>query len=256
MPGSYLQAYRAGRQAVAAAKGRLGRQAALAVRRVMSRAVRGGASRSIAPARRGYQRTSGFYGRFKGPQKELKFFDTTLSFNVDATGEVPATGQLTLIPQGDTESSRDGRQAFIRSIQIRASANMVPAAAATAATNACIMLVLDTQTNGAAAAVTDVMTTNNISGTGLINMANSQRFKILKRWDLVFNSPAGATTAYNNVAKHIEFYKKVAFPMNFNGTTGAITEIRDNNLFLLAGTDGSSDDTVVVSGTARVRFYD
>ena len=38
--------------------------------------------------------------RKKSSGEELKFFDTALSFTCDATGEVPATGQLALIPQG------------------------------------------------------------------------------------------------------------------------------------------------------------
>jgi len=50
---------------------------------------------------------------------ELKFFDTAVSFDFDSTLEVPATGQWALIPQGDTQSTRDGRLAVIKSIQFR-----------------------------------------------------------------------------------------------------------------------------------------
>lgn len=207
------------------------------------------------PFRPGYDRTGGFY-RISNSINESKFLDTALSFNLDFTGEVPATGQLALIPQGDTESTRDGRIAYITSIQIKGYFVLVPAAAAVAATTAYVFVVLDTQTNGAAAAVTDVLTGNNL-GSSMINLANSQRFKILKKIIYDMNSPAGVTTAYNNVSMHCNWYKKIKIPMVYSGTAGAIGEIRSNNLFLLAGTNTSSgDDLISFAGTCRIRFHD
>jgi len=210
----------------------------------------------------GYTRTGGSYGRYGGAARrlglapELKFFDTALAFNFDSAIEVPATGQLCLIPQGDTESQRDGRKATIRSIQIRGNATFAPAAAATAATTCHLWLVLDTQCNGAAAAASDVFTPTGTAGDASLTMLqlnNSGRFRILKHWDMVFNPAAGATTAYNNAVKHIEFYKKCNYALDWNATTGAITEIKSNNIFLVAGAAGS-DDLVSFAGTCRVRF--
>jgi len=207
----------------------------------------------------GYTRLSGAYKRFmpqnQGGRGELKYFDTALSFTMDATGEVPATGQLNLIAQGVTEVTRVGRLATVKSIQLRGTASFAPAAAATAATNGFIYLCLDTQTNGAAAAVTDVLTGNNLS-TALVNLNNSMRFRILKRFKFTMQPGAGATTAYNNVVKTFDFYKRCNYVLDFSSTTGAITEIRSNNLFLLAGTDGASDDTITIAGNARLRFSD
>lgn len=210
----------------------------------------------IYDAQRGYDRSGGFYGRFSGPGAEYKFFDTSISAPMDATGEVPATGgQLVLIPQGVTESTRVGRKACIKSIQLKGNVVFAPAASANAASTAFLYLIQDTQCNGAAAAVTDVLTNANIS-VGLINLANSQRFRILKKWKWSMNSTAGATTAYNNVVKTMEWYKKVNIPIEYSSTTGAITEIRSNNLFLLAGSDQASDDLITYAGTCRVRFSD
>lgn len=203
----------------------------------------------------GRTRTSGYYGRFSGPNAELKFFDTTLSIPFDATGEVPATGgQLCLIPQGDTESSRDGRMAYIRSLQLRGAIEFAPGAAATAYTTVHLYLVHDMQTNGAAAAVTDVLTSTSLA-VALVNIQNSQRFKILKRWDIPMNPGAGATTALNGVIKPFNYYMRCNIPITYGGATGAITEIKDNNLFLIAGA-ANSDDLVTLTGKARVRFYD
>lgn len=203
----------------------------------------------------GVNRTGGYYGRFAGRGAEMKFFDTAISFLFDSTGEVPATGQLNLIPQGTQENQRIGRKCVLRSLQARLVCQFTPAAAATAATNCILYVVLDKQCNGAAAAVTDVFTSSSLL-TAMHNLSNSQRFVILKKVKMLFEPKAGATTAYNNTVKAVEFYKKCNIPLEFSSTTGAITEIRSNNVFLLAGTDGGSDDTVTCVGTVRVRFSD
>jgi len=204
--------------------------------------------------RRVFNRTGGFYGRFSGPNAELKFFDTALSFAVDTTGEVPATGQLALIPQGVTESTRVGRRATVKSIQIRATAFLVPGAGTSAASLFAIYVVQDTQTNGAAAGIGDVLTSGNML-TALIELQESGRFRILKKIVRKLTATAGVSAAYNEACTHIEFYKKVNIPIEYSSTTGAITEIRQNNIFLLAGAIGS-DDTISVQGNCRLRFSD
>lgn len=199
----------------------------------------------------------GFYkyslaARKQGWGAEKKFFDTALNFTFDITAEVPATGQLALIPQGDTESTRDGQQCVIKTIQIRARLNFAPATAATASDVCHLLLVLDKQCNGAAAAVTDVLTSSNM-WSNLNNLANSERFVILKRWAIPMTAQAGVSAAYNDTCKQINLYKKCNIPMKFSGTTGAITEIRSNNIFLIAGSS-VSDDLVTLAGICRVRF--
>lgn len=217
------------------------------------------AGRRVAYATPGFYRKVGNYGRYginarsQGLTPEVKFFDTALNFGFDATGEVPATGQLTLIPQGDTESTRDGRMAVIKSIQIRAVVQGTPAAAATFASNCYLYLVLDTQCNGAAAAVTDVFTSN-VLATAMLNLNNSGRFRILKRWLIKNEAQAGVSGAYNNTTKQIEYYKKCNIKVDWSSTTGALTEIRSNNLFLVAGSDTATDDAVACTGTCRLRF--
>jgi len=208
--------------------------------------------------KQGVERVSGFYGRFNQGQGggEDKFFDTSLNIPFDLTGEVPATGgQLNLIPQGVTESTRVGRKATIKSIQIRGVAQFVPAGAAAVASDVVYLyVVLDKQANGAAAAVTDVLTSATIP-VGMINMANSERFTILKRFVMKLGSNAGATTAFGNDSKSVEWYHKCNIPLEFSSTTGAITEIKSNNVFLLAGSS-YSDDVVTLAGTCRIRFSD
>lgn len=184
--------------------------------------------------------------------EERKFFDTALSFNFDATGEVPATGQVALIPQGDTESTRDGRKATIQSIQIRGYINYPPGAAATASDTAHLYVVLDTQANGAAAACTDVFTSTSLA-TAMLNLNNSGRFRILGKIVKTMEAQAGVTTAYNSSLRQIEFFKTCNIDMDWSNTDGAITGIRSNNIFLIAGSTGV-DDVMTFTGTCRLRF--
>lgn len=220
---------------------------------------------AIPRALKGFVRTAGFYGRFNprnarnNRPPEMKFFDTTLSFNVDTTLEVPATGQLALIPQGDTQSTRDGRAAYVKSIQIRASLRDVPAGASVSGHTVYMYLVQDTQCNGAAATVsgdTGIFSTA-LADTAMLNLANSDRFKILKKWIIDFNAGSGVGGAINTTSKHIEYYSKCNIPIQYDNaaSTGAITTIRSNNLFLVAGSS-VADDIVAVSGTCRLRFQD
>lgn len=214
---------------------------------------------AIAAVVPGYTRSGGSYGRYgrlaalRGLMPEKKFFDTALSFTFDSTGEVPATGQLALIPQGDTESTRDGRKATIESIQIRGQAAFLPGASATAAANVHLYVVLDTQTNGAAAAATDVFTSTNFS-EAMLNLNNSGRFRILKHINITLHPQAGVSAAFNTCVRQVEFYKKCKIDMDWSSTTGAITEIRSNNIFLLAGSSASTDDLVNFAGNCRLRF--
>lgn len=207
---------------------------------------------SVVP---GYTRTGGSYGRYAGRGAEYKFFDTANSFTFDTTGEVPATGQLNLIPQGVTESTRVGRKCVLKSIQMKGIVNSVPGAGGVGSTTAFMYLVLDKQANGAAAAVTDVLT-GNLLTTAMRNLSNSQRFVVLKKWAWTLTAQAGVATAFAVTQRRFEFYKKCNIPLEFSSTTGAITELRSNNLFLLAGADNNSDDTIQMIGNTRVRFSD
>ena len=219
-------------------------------------------------ARAGFTRTGGFYGRYgqsardAGLVPELKFFDNSagLAITFDTTPEITTgatTGALNLIPQGDTESTRDGRECTVTSIQIKGVMTFTPGAGAQASGVVYMYLILDQQANGAYPAVGDVFNYATVGNAGIMmnNLANNKRFKTLKKWVVPFNPPAGATTAYNNVTKNIDFFQSCNIPLNFSSTTGAIAEIRSNNLVMAFGSSGTGiDDTVTFSGLSRLRF--
>lgn len=212
--------------------------------------------------RKGFQRTVGYFGRFTGSSPELKFFDTALSFNIDRTAEIPTTGQLCLIPQDDTQSGRDGNKACLHSILVKGTATFTPAAAATASSIAWIYVVQDTQANGQAATVADansgIFTTDNLATANHV-IANGNRFRVLKKFMFSMQPAAGAGSALNSVTKAFYWYSKLNVPLQYDASasTGALTTIRSNNIFLVAGcSDSGQDDLTSVQGTCRLRFSD
>jgi len=213
----------------------------------------------------GFTRTAGFYGRFgqaardNGLVPENKFFDTTLAMTLDSSAiEVTtsaATGGILLIPQADTESARDGRACHINSVHIKGVLQLAPGGSAVCSGIAYLYFIQDTQANGGYPTVADVFS-NTIPHSILFNLVNNKRFKIIKKWVVPFNPPAGASEFYNSVSKNIDFYTNLSLPMDYSGLTGAVTEIRSNNLFFAFGSGGSVsiDDTITFNGIARVRF--
>lgn len=192
--------------------------------------------------------------RQAGPTAELKFFDTVQSFTVNNRGEVPSTGQLTLIPQGITESTRIGRKCVIRKIQVKLSLTYDPDVVTSGVAQTFIYLILDHQCNGAAADVTDVFDTGSFENT-FENVANSKRFDILKTWVHNFTTGAGVSMAFAKVIKQVTFDLRCKIPIEYSGTSGVLTEITSNNIFLMAGEFLASDD-VSVFGIVRLRYTD
>lgn len=214
-------------------------------------------SRKAIPAMsQGYLRSAAYYGR----NRELKFFDTSISFTVDATAEIPVTGQLSLIPQGATQSNREGNKCIVKSIYCHGVAVTAPGAAA-GSDIAYMYLIQDTQCNGAAPAVGDanvgIFTDPNLSIAN-ITLANRDRFKILKKWVLPLNAQAGTVAALAPTTIPFTFYKKCNIELMYDAaaSTGALTTIRSNNIFLVAGTAGLTDDLISIAATCRLRFSD
>jgi len=184
--------------------------------------------------------------------QELKFLDTAISTLVDTTTEV--INQIALVTTGDGASNRDGQMIRVKSVRIVGRVSQVPAAAATSAPIFYMWLVWDKQPNGAAFTVLDFITSAT-APLALPNTANEWRFKTLAKVVIPLNSPAGVTTAYNNVAMPVDVFYKFKKPLEirYQGTAGTVADLATNNLCLVAGA-ADSDDTITFSGTARIRF--
>ncbi len=187
--------------------------------------------------RRGSDRTSGYYGRYRGVSVgEKKFHDIDVDDAVvAAAGGIQNTGSINLIPQGTTEITRIGRKAVIKSINWRYVCILPTRSDENGYDIIRVILYVDKQCNGVTAAITDILETAHYQS--FRNLANSGRFRILldKTHTLNASAAAGNGTANDTIvmARPFTFFKKCNIPLEFSSTTGAITEIRSNNLGVL-----------------------
>ncbi len=204
----------------------------------------------------GITRTGGYYGRFAGPDAELKFHDVSVT---DATiASVMTINNLTIIPQDTTESTRIGRKIVIRKIHWKYSMTLPVAVGAGSTSDIVkVMLVLDQQTNGAAFAATDLIETDIWSA--FRNLSNSKRFRVLYSKNIQFKAggatPSGAAHVFSEDMKYVVGNKTCNIPIEYDNTaqTGAIGTVRSNNLYWVTQ---SISGIIGGVGTVRLRFSD
>lgn len=212
----------------------------------------------VVPRRlRGYASTRGYYGRFAPMGTELKFRDTTASASsVSSTGIIHHPS-LNLIIQSAGEEARVGRKCTLTSIHLKYVVTLPNTTGANNTDDGLRLIVyLDKQCNGASAAVTDIL--EDATYLSYNNLANKNRFQILMdRYHDVSATAGGigATTADSSGEKAVtyQWHMRCRIPIEFSGATTAISEVRSNNVGVLAITDGGRMD---LSSSARVRFAD
>ncbi len=213
---------------------------------------------SARPFIRGRDRVGGYYGRFAGASAETKFFDTTVDDAIIATGGV-VTDSINLVPQGVTESQRVGRKCTLRQILWRGNvtlpANELEGNPGTGDRVRLIMYV-DKQTNGATATQAGILESTVYDSYR--NLANSGRFNILMDKMVTLNYPSISHFAVNSfshpkVNRQFSFFKKCSLPLEFDNTTGAITELRSNNVGILIMCENGDAG---ITSQVRVRFSD
>jgi len=119
-------------------------------------------------------------------------------------------------------------------------------------------LILDSQANGALPAVTDIFTSVNLEVAN-INIENSKRFRIIRKWCVDLNPQAGVSAGYNNISKCFDTFLKVNTVIDFDKdtTTGAIADIKSKNYIMVYGlTDITVSGGTSIDGTCRIRFDD
>ncbi len=207
----------------------------------------------------GTTRRVGYYGRYPPSGGELKFHDVDLDDAVVASGAA-ITASINLVPQGVTEVQRVGRKCSIRRIQWRYNVTLpqtVDSGTPTAGDSIRVILFKDRQANGATATTANILESDNWQS--FLNLVNSGRFQILM--DRVHDLNRLTLTSTQNadtfdsctVSKSFTFYKTCNIPIEFDGATGAITEIRSNNLGVLLI---SSSNVCGFNSKFRLRFSD
>lgn len=200
----------------------------------------------------------GFYGRYAGAGAELKFHDVDLDDAVVAAG-INVTATINIIPQGVTEIQRVGRKCTIKSINWRYQCFLPEVDAAGTPGNPDslrIVLYLDKQTNGAASAALDLF--ESADWKSFRNLANSGRFNVLMDRVVTLNyanmaSDGAGLVSNGSVQMNGTFFKKCDIPIEFSATTGAIGEIRSNNLGVMLL---SNNGTIGFGSKFRLRFSD
>lgn len=200
----------------------------------------------------GYTRNAGAYARsIPIRSTEKKYFDTSLADTSDHSAGI-VLPSLCLLPQGTTDQKRIGNKVTIRNINLHLSGSLDDQGTGVFS-DGCyrVIVFIDKQCNGAAAAVTDILNTANISS--FRNMDQVDRFTILK--DKMYVLPCRSTNVLHTISPliRVNWSKKCNIPVHFSSTTGAITEIRSNNIGILFISNTVNENT---GGIARIKFTD
>jgi len=207
-----------------------------------------------APLRRNRApRVKGAIAAFGG-RRELKYLDTAnASYACDTTGSVTC---LNLIPVGDDNNTRDGRQITIKSVQGRGIVR--PQDNTTTFTLARVMLVWDNAVNsGTIATIANILTASSSKSFPLID--NAQRFTVL--YDSTFalggiSDVATQTFAGSPTVQEFSVYKKMNSVVQYSGTTAAIGSIQNGGLLLVTIGDQGAANAADLSAAFRIRFTD
>ena len=211
------------------------------------------------------------YAKYTAPghKPELKFKDTTQALtSVDDGGTIVDASALCLVATGNTENARHGRKISLQRIHINGFCQVndfADTASSNIETNYWfrIVLLVDHQTNGAAAAIANIYEDTDILSHR--NLENSARFTVLKeKWVQVRPTIVADEGFVNDIAafstrSRFSINLKCNIPIEYNAGTGAITERPCNNLVVAAfvtNDNATHADRCQVRYQARVRFYD
>lgn len=198
-------------------------------------------------------RTEGAYNRSIPNAMEKKYFDTSIINSADITGGL-ILDSANKIPQGTTDKTRIGNKITITNVNLHAYANLDSLNGIQVQNSHLrVILYVDHQANGATAAVTDILTTASIDS--FRNMNQVDRFTILKEINVDLNCYSQSATTSADGATRYTINKKCKIPVHYSSITGAITEIRSNNVGILF-IGSTSHLNAAFKGTVRVKYMD
>ncbi len=164
---------------------------------------------------------------------------TTVQSSVGLVADTAQEFALNLIPQGETDLTREGAEAQLVSIAVRFSLNASAAVTTTAGATR-ILIFIDTDPRGALPAATSYLTSDDIlsaynTGRAIGQERNRGRFKFLydETFDMVARPVASADSVPQTI--HGKFYTKLKdIRTMYTGDTGAITEVEEASLIFAA----------------------
>lgn len=200
---------------------------------------------------------------------EEKFLDLSVTSafpasNTDFSRADPTTVDcLNAMAQGDTGSTREGREIVLKDIELRLKVFRDPNISGTSARKPAlsrVILFMDKQTNGAVpASVGDVMAvTASFPALSYKNLVNDKRFVILRDEVVEFDSPNLTYDSTHVVEGGNAKFLHWQVPLNnmkvtFTGTTGTIAAITDRSLHVLFSSD--ENVTMTLDYVSRLRYF-
>lgn len=161
------------------------------------------------------------------------------------------------VATGTDYNNRKGRRINVVSIQLRGYMSYPGAASNETDSTMCrIMIIEDSQTNGAAPTMANILQA--VTPTSFMNLDNRERFKV--HYDRMFtvtpfNTNTTASDGLTNNTPTINFYKKCNIPVVFEGTAATVGSVSSGALWLV--TLGSQATTALrFTASVRVRFVD
>jgi len=204
---------------------------------------------------------------------ELKWFDVNTPNSVVGFGLATLIQDLNIVPSGTGPNQRIGRTVVIKEIEIKI--NMlalwqyigatIPAAAGISYR---VDLILDKQANGAVPAGADIYDTL-VAGVSpenrFMNLLNSDRFSLVKRWEGDMNPPSFIDPSVNNsqlvVGRDLRLKKKCSIRVELTPNAApTIADVKSNNLLLVFSSSnqagGGLGVQLVNTSDTRIRFQD
>jgi len=178
--------------------------------------------------------------------------DTAVAlYGMDTTGSIT---MLNGVATGTDFTNRIGRKVVWKSFLVQG--HSIPQDASVSPNLGRVMIIYDTQPNGALPAMTDVLVT--ADATSPLQLNNRDRFRVL--WDKrvvngVYADAATQATADQTI-KEIRKYKKCNLQTIYDGTTAAIADIQSGCIFLLTIGTQASGASYNARLNIRLRFND
>lgn len=192
--------------------------------------------------------------RIKGgiaPRQELKYVDVaSAAYAADTTGSVTL---LNGVAVGDDNTTRDGRQATMKSVQVRG--QLRPESSSQTGCKCRLLLVWDNASAGATPTIADILTASTSNSFPLVN--NARRFTILCDNSYVLgtvDTTATQTYAYSPGIHDVEIYKRIQSVTQYNGTGATAASIQNGALWMI--TIGDAANAGQFNVATRVRFTD
>lgn len=199
-----------------------------------------------------------FRGRYASSGAEMKYFDTLIGDqSLSATTGLILAPSLNLMQQGNGETDRIGRKCVIQSVHIKMRVRQAAATSTVTTDNLVrIMVYHDKQSNGGPATAALLLTTDDI--LSFRNLQTTGRFRILYDTTRAVYTPLsgnGTASVSGEKQLYVKMNKKCNIPLEFDASTGAISDLTTNNIGIAVWIQDTAP-AVVFQVSARVRFSD